>query len=116
MAGTSPAMTPVWCCRTQHALKAQDLPRWIYRRMRDSPTRMWCLSPRRACADRVFLFRLNAGIAARASGRRNDRRLAGLRRRRLHAGVDLGRADHAVGLAKSLAQRLVAALLLGAGL
>ena len=52
------------------------------------------------------LFRPHRLVAAGAAGRRDHRRLAGIRRRRTHFGIDAcGRAQHAVGLRELLAER-----------
>ena len=58
------------------------------------------------------LFWNNVRVAARTAGRWNNWHLVTVRwRRRVHFRVDVRRADHAVGLAELLAERLVGALL-----
>jgi hypothetical protein len=65
------------------------------------------------CDDKT-LFRLDVWITTGAAGRWDHRRLARVRRWRFHFPINVGRADYPMSLAELFAQRLIAALLLGA--
>jgi hypothetical protein len=64
--------------------------------------------------DDKTLFRLDVWITTGAAGRWDHRRLARVRRWRFHFPINVGRADYPMSLAELFAQRLIAALLLGA--
>jgi hypothetical protein len=49
------------------------------------------------------LFRLDVWITTRAAGRRDHRRLPGIRRRRLHSWIDVGWTNNPVSLVKPFA-------------
>ena len=64
--------------------------------------------------DDKTLFRLDVWITTRAAGRWDHRHLARIGRWRFHSSINVGRADYPMSLAELFAQRLIAALLLGA--